>query len=64
MLRTLAFALPIALTLTLMAPTADATPRPQPQPQQAVGHSTIHYRGLEKMLRKFSRLAGEPRTRG
>ncbi len=46
----------------------EATPLPSPtQPQaqaQAPKQQAIRYRGLEKMLRRFSREAGEPRTRG
>jgi len=54
-----------ALTLTTPALAADG-PQPQAQPvartQKRV--TAAHYPTLEKMLRRFSRQAGEARTRG
>ncbi len=38
---------------------AETRPQPPRKPQ-----ATMHYPTLEKMLRRFSRTAGEPRTRG
>lgn len=50
MLRSLAF----VLVLLSVVPIAEAAPE-ETRPATA----TIHYRGLEKLLRKFSRQAGE-----
>lgn len=53
-----------ALVSVSIAAYAHAEPRPQPRKQQSV----VRYRTLEKMLRRFSTLAGEAkadaRTRG
>lgn len=54
----------VAATLILTTPAfaADATlPSPPPAKKAA---ATVHYPTLEKMLRRFSREAGTPRTRG
>jgi hypothetical protein len=40
---------------------AETTPPPAPKKAQP---TVVHYRTLEKMLRRFSSMAGEPRTRG
>lgn len=47
-----------ALIVTTPALAADAPPPP------AKKQATMHYPTLEKMLRRFSRQAGEARTRG
>ncbi len=62
MLRSLA----VAAVLTAVAAPAIATPLP-PQPAavtQQQPKQPLRYRTLDKMLRKFSREAGEPRARG
>jgi hypothetical protein len=53
-----------ALVLATPALAADA-PQTQPAPaQKRVTTTQMHYPTLEKMLRRFSRQAGESRTRG
>ena len=56
----------VAATLILAATPALAADTPaaaQPAPRRATA-TTMHYPTLEKMLRRFSREAGTPRTRG
>jgi hypothetical protein len=52
-----------AVLMTLAAPAlaADAPATPPPAQKRAVA---MHYPTLEKMLRRFSRQAGDARTRG
>ena len=54
------------LILTTQAFAADAPPPASPPAHKATGSTavTVHYPTLEKMLRRFSRQAGEARTRG
>ena len=65
MLRSPAFALVLVLAPVAVAPAVAAAPTPTEQQRPSV---TVHYRTLEKMLRRFSRMAGEARiesrTRG
>jgi hypothetical protein len=49
----------LAFALVLLAPVAHADNTAAVRPS-----TTMHYPTLEKLLRKFSRQAGEPRTRG
>ena len=51
----------VAAALTLAAPAFAADAPSPPSPKRAVA---MHYPTLEKMLRRFSREAGMPRTRG
>jgi hypothetical protein len=51
----------VAAALTIAAP-AFAADAPSPPPQKRA--VAMHYPTLEKMLRRFSREAGTPRTRG
>ena len=51
-----------ALMMTTPALAADAQPQPPARVQKRV--TANHYWTLEKMLRRFSRQAGEARTRG
>ena len=54
----------VAVALSIAAPAfaADAQPQPPARVQKRV--TATHYWTLEKMLRRFSRQAGEARTRG
>ena len=54
----------VAVALVIAAPAfaADTQPLPPARAQKRV--SANHYPTLEKMLRRFSRQAGEARTRG
>jgi hypothetical protein len=48
----------VSIAVVSLAAFAHAEPRPQPRKQATV----MHYRTLEKMLRRFSTLAGEARA--
>lgn len=54
----------VAVALVIAAPAfaADTPPQPPARVQRRV--TANHYWTLEKMLRRFSRQAGEARTRG
>jgi hypothetical protein len=65
-MRSLLVAATLILTTPAFAAAADALP-PSPPPAHkgtASAAVTVHYPSLEKMLRRFSREAGTPRTRG
>jgi hypothetical protein len=69
-LLTTAFVAATVATTVAVATPALAADAPQAQPQTAavarkrVTSTMMHYPTLEKMLRRFSRQAGEARTRG
>lgn len=54
----------VAIALVIAAPAFAADPQPQPPARLQKRLAANHYWTLEKMLRRFSRQAGEARTRG
>lgn len=54
----------VAVALVIAAPAFAADTQPQPSARVQKRVTANHYWTLEKMLRRFSRQAGEARTRG
>ena len=63
-MRSLLVAATVAVTALVASPAIAADAPPPPAKRQPAATTTMHYPTLEKMLRRFSRQAGESRTRG